>query len=231
VAPTDLSAAALDRALPGRPVRTYPALVSTEADAVAWARAGGPEGAVVVADYQVSPRGRGGWPWTVRPGRDLGFSLLLRPRFAMAREGWLYTVASCALADVVGPDAAIEWPDEVHAGGRRAAAVGVQVGAPSWAVLNVLLQEPTPPRATLLARAVDAIEARYHAPTADVLADHARRCATLGREVRARLIPLGPAGPSVTGRAVGLLKDGALLIESAEGRRVAVRPQGLGLLE
>ena len=60
----DLAADALAADLPGRPLRSYPALLSTEADALAWARAGGPGGAVVVAGYQASPRGRAG----SRPG-------------------------------------------------------------------------------------------------------------------------------------------------------------------
>lgn len=53
---TDLSAHALAEALPGRPVRSYPAMLSTEADALAWARAGADDGAVVVAGYQAAPR-------------------------------------------------------------------------------------------------------------------------------------------------------------------------------
>ncbi|HWH34036.1 MAG TPA: hypothetical protein VNT56_01805 [Acidimicrobiales bacterium] len=54
----DLSAGVLAAALPDRPLRSYPAPLSTEADALAWARAGAPVGAVVVADYQAAPRGR-----------------------------------------------------------------------------------------------------------------------------------------------------------------------------
>ncbi|MDQ4130536.1 MAG: hypothetical protein M3133_06040, partial [Actinomycetota bacterium] len=77
--------------MPGRPVRTYPAILSTSADAFAWARAGAPEGALVVADYQAAPRGRAGLPWEVRPGEGLGFSLVLRPELPPEREGWLYT--------------------------------------------------------------------------------------------------------------------------------------------
>ena len=40
----DLAAETLAAALPGRPLRSYPALLSTHADALAWARAGGPAG-------------------------------------------------------------------------------------------------------------------------------------------------------------------------------------------
>lgn len=231
----DLSEEALADVLPDRPLRTYPALLSTEADALAWARAGAPEGAVVVADYQASPRGRAGWPWEVEPGRDLAFSIVLRPRLSAEREGWLYTVAVSALADVCGEDCAIEWPDEARRHGARAAAAGVQaeLGAQGvlWAVVNLLVPDARQPRGELLARVIAAIEHRYRSRSGDVLADYTPRCETIGRRVRARLVPLGPSGPQVTGTAMTALKDGALVLETAEGRRIAVRPQNLGLLE
>jgi BirA family biotin operon repressor/biotin-[acetyl-CoA-carboxylase] ligase len=231
----DLDAAALAEALPGRPVRSYTALLSTEADALAWARAGAPEGAVVVAAYQVSPRGRAGVEWDVVQDGALLFSLVLRPRLPVEREGWLYTVAVSGLADAIGAGAAIRWPDEVRREGQRAGAVGVHVElgpeGTEWAVVNVLVAEARPPRGPLLARVVEAVEARYRSPTAPVLADYLRRCETIGRTVRARLIPLGPGGPAVSGRAVTALADGALVLATERGSRVAVRPQHLGLLD
>jgi BirA family biotin operon repressor/biotin-[acetyl-CoA-carboxylase] ligase len=209
--------------------------LSTEADALAWARSGAPEGAVVVADYQASPRGRAGWPWQVTEGQGLGFSVVLHPRLSPEREGWVYVVAACALADVIGDAATVAWPDEVRLEGRRAGAVGVQARlgpqSPSWAVVNVLVPEASRPRAPLLARLVEAIESGHRASPTTVLADYRARCETIGRTLRARLIPLGPGGPEVTGRAVTVLKDGALVLETADGRRVRVRPQNLGLLE
>ena len=230
----DLSTAELEAALPGRPVRSYPALVSTDAEARAWARAGADEGAVVVAGYQASPRGRGGLEWTVGP-ESLAFSLVLRPRLPPEREGWLYVVAACAVADVVGGDARIRWPDEVWARGARAGAAGIHVelgpDGTEWATLTVLLCDAPPPRAPLLARAVAAIESRYREPTVPVLAGYLRRCDTVGQRVTARLIPLGPGGAKVTGNAVRVLADGALVLETDEGTRIAVRPQHLGILE
>lgn len=234
----DLSQEAVEAVLPDREVRAFPALLSTEAEALAWARAGGPTGAVVVADYQASPRGRAGLPWHVQPGKGLGFSLLLHPRLPAEREGWLYTVGVSALADVAGSEAAITWPDVVHRarGGPRAAALGVHVElGPTgtlWAVLTVLIEDAQPPtRANLLADAVTAIQQRSTSVPDEVLRDYTPRCATLGRTVRARLIPMGPSGPEVTGEAVDALDDGALVLLTAKGNRVAVRPQHLGMLE
>jgi BirA family biotin operon repressor/biotin-[acetyl-CoA-carboxylase] ligase len=231
----DLSAEALADLLRDRPIRAYPAILSTHADALAWARAGAPEGALVVAEYQASPRGRGGLEWNVPQERSLAFSLILRPRLPAPREGWLYIPSACGIADAVGADAVTIWPDEVMRSGRRAGAVAIQaeVGPvlTEWAVVSVLAEDVEPPRAPVLARALEAIEARYRSPNVPVLADYLRRCATIGRRVRARLIPMGPAGPIVIGKAVNVLTDGALVVERDDGARVSVRPQNLGLLE
>lgn len=219
-----------------RPLRAYPALLSTESDATAWARSGAPSGAVVVADYQASPRGRGGLPWTVQPGRGLGFSLVTHPDLPSEREGWPYVAASLAVAERLG-DTRLDWPDTVlgTADGGPLAQLGVYVEPGplgiAWATITVLVGAAMPPRGPLLAGLVDRIEERLLEDPDRVLGDFRERCATLGRQVRARLIPMGPSGPEVVGEAVDVLEDGALVIRTERGSRVAVPPQNLGLLE
>lgn len=223
---------ALAEALGERPFRFYPALLSTEADALAWARAGATHGSVVAAGYQASPRGRAGMEWEVGDGLAFSVVLLPRPRIPAAREGWLYTVVVSGLADALGADTRIDWPDQVLRGGTSAGAVGVYVELDplgvAWAVASVLVHEPDP---RLVPRIVEAIEQRLTAPTATVLAAYLRRCATIGRDVRARLIPMGPAGPEASGKAVSSSVDGSLILETEAGRRLAVPPQNLGVLE
>jgi len=168
----DLDAGDLAATLGDRPVRTYPALLSTEAVAMAWARDGAPSGAVVVADYQASPRGRGGLPWTVQPGVGLGCTLLLRPELAPEREGWPYVAALLALHDALDrPDAQLAWPDEVHDGGgtplaRLGAYVELGPMRTEWVSLTVLVEDARPPRGNLLARLVSALEQRMSEPGA-----------------------------------------------------------------
>lgn len=231
----DLAVAALAPLLPEREIRSYPALLSTESDAQAWARQGVDAGAVVVADYQASPRGRAGFEWRVTPGRTLAFSLVIRPTMKPEREGWLYSAATSGMADVVGDEASIEWPDTVYLGDDLAGSVGIHAelgpNVVLWAVVNVLIPQAEPPRGPLLARLVRAIEARIEAPTDQVLSEYLPRLRTIGRGVRARMIPMGPAGPQVKGKAVGSLMDGALLLETPKGNRVAIRPQNLGIIE
>jgi len=233
----DLEPAALAVAVPDREVRSYPALLSTESVAMAWARTGAPSGAMVVADYQASPRGRGGLPWTVRAGHGLGFTLLSRPELAPEREGWPYVTALLALHDVLATaTSSLVWPDELHEpDGTVLARLGVYVelgpGRTEWVSTTVLVERAAPPRAELLTALLHAVEARLEQPAEQVLKDYRSRCSTLGQQRRARLIPMGPGGPEVTGEAVDVLPDGALVLLTGKGNRVAVPPQNLGLLE
>lgn len=229
----DLSFEALAALMGERPLRTYPALVSTGAAAFDWAGSGAPDGALIVADYQLSARGHGGRPWKVAQGRGLGFSLVMHPDLPAEREGWLYTVLIGALAEVCGPAATIEWPDEVRVEGEAAAAVAVRtrLGATGveWAVADVLLPAAEPPRGELLRTVLGAVDDhRAGAPRA-LIEDYERRCQTLGRQVQVRFI--AGTGPKVAGRAVATLDDGALLLELASGSRAPVRPQDVRGLE
>ena len=229
----DLSAETLEQLVPGRPVQFYPTLLSTGVTAIAWANADAPDGALVVADYQISPRGRADRPWKLTPGRGLGFSLVIHPDLPPKREGWLYTVILTALSDVYGEEAAIAWPDEVRVGGEMQAAAGVRVrlgpGTIRWAVLDLLLPNAEPPRGALLVSVVEAIEQRLAGPEDELLEDYHRRCETIGRSLRMRM--LGGTGPKLEGTAVRTIDDGALLLETPEGNEAPIRPQDIREVE
>lgn len=88
---------------------------STNADALALARDGAPEGIVVVADHQTAGRGRAGRTWTAPPGASLLLSVLLRPP---ARIAGLTTMAMGlaaveALDEVADVAARIKWPNDL----------------------------------------------------------------------------------------------------------------------
>lgn len=231
----DLGAEEIAQHLPDRPIRAYPAALSSEADALAWARAGAAGGSLVVAEYQASPRGRGGIEWTTPRGEGFVFSLILRPSAPAMKDGWLYLAASCGLADALGDDARMEWPDQVFLPEGRAAACAVQVddaeAGVEWAVITVLVERVAPPRAPLLARIVEAIELQAAAKPMTVTAAYRRGCDTIGHQVRARIVPMGPAGAEVVGEAVAVFPDGALVVQTEGGRRAMVPPASLGTIE
>jgi len=224
----DLTAEALAALLGEREVQSHAVLLSAASHASEWAAADAPDGAVVVAGHQIAARGRAGAPWNVVPGRGLGFALVLRPQLEAEREGFLYTIVLTALADVCGPDVAIEWPDEVHSSAGRVAATGIDIRlgreGVKTAVVNVMLPDAQAPRGALLRDVLRAIDERRGASADAVLEDHRRICATLGRHVYVQLL----GGRSrLEGTAVETLADGALVIETTAGRRVPVRPQDI----
>jgi BirA family biotin operon repressor/biotin-[acetyl-CoA-carboxylase] ligase len=127
-----LSAAALRRALvvPGgvwRRVDVRAVTASTNADVVAAARDGEPEGLVVAAERQTAGRGRQGRSWESPPRAGLMLSVLLRPGDAdpdrgwaavPARAyGWLPLLVGVALLETVRRVARVEaelkWPNDL----------------------------------------------------------------------------------------------------------------------
>jgi BirA family transcriptional regulator, biotin operon repressor / biotin---[acetyl-CoA-carboxylase] ligase len=87
---------------------------STNAVVAERARAGAPEGTVVVAELQTSGRGRQGRTWTSPPRAGLTFSVLLRPTQV---SGWLPLLAGLSVAVAVGEQgsvkAGVKWPNDV----------------------------------------------------------------------------------------------------------------------
>jgi BirA family biotin operon repressor/biotin-[acetyl-CoA-carboxylase] ligase len=121
-----LDAAALCHALvrPGglwRAVEVTAVTGSTNADLLARAASGAPEGLVLAAEEQRAGRGRMGRAWVAPPRAALTFSLLVRPRTVPpARRGWLPLLAGVAVAAAVravaGVDARLKWPNDVLVG-------------------------------------------------------------------------------------------------------------------
>ena len=94
---------------------------STNADLLARALGGAPEGMVLAAEEQSAGRGRLGRTWVSPPRAALTFSLLVRPAtVSVARRSWLPLLAGVAVASAVtavtGVQARLKWPNDVLAG-------------------------------------------------------------------------------------------------------------------
>ncbi|MBF0154338.1 MAG: biotin--[acetyl-CoA-carboxylase] ligase [Magnetococcales bacterium] len=106
---------------------------STNEEAVTLARAGVPEGTVVVAESQTRGRGRLGRQWLSPPGVNLSFSFVLRPRMSPNRTFQLTLLAGLALAETVQEagfaEVTIKWPNDLLLRGRKLAGILTEMGA------------------------------------------------------------------------------------------------------
>jgi BirA family biotin operon repressor/biotin-[acetyl-CoA-carboxylase] ligase len=197
---------------------------STSVDARALALAGAPHGTLVTALAQHDGRGRQGRRWHAPPGRALLCSLVLRDPPPL-----LAILAGVAVAEVVGPEAMLKWPNDVLAGGRKVGGILIE-GRPqeAWAVLgigvNVALRLDELPAELrdsagtlgldadaiepLLARLLELLEHWLARPPADVLAAWRERDALLGLELSWR---------DGTGTGAGIDEQGRLIVTLADG--------------
>src|SRR5205823_4113792 len=103
----------------------------------AWARelaaAGAPHGMLVTAAEQSAGRGRQGRTWTAPDGRALLCSVVVREPPAL-----LPLAAGVAVAEVVGAEAQLKWPNDVLTDGRKVAGILVE-GRPQegWVVVGI----------------------------------------------------------------------------------------------
>ena len=100
---------------------------STNAELAGRARAGEPEGLVLVAEHQTAGRGRLDRRWETPARAALTFSVLLRPDVAERRWPWLPLLAGVALVEGLAaygaPPCDLKWPNDVMCGGRKLAGI------------------------------------------------------------------------------------------------------------
>ena len=204
------------------------------------ARAGAPEGVVLVADHQTAGRGRLGRRWEAPPGSSLLVSVLLRPPVPVEHAHLVTMAAGLAASDaceaVAGLRPGLKWPNDLVVDDAKLAGLLAEsmVDGDTLRALVVgmglnVTAAPAEGATSLAAATGDAVDRR---PLLDawlerldgrldaldeVLADYRPRCATLGRDVRVER----PAGPALEGTAVDVTDDGHLVVD-ARGERVAV---------
>jgi len=148
-------AAVPDRLLPGEIQRRLRAtrfgaeiayrteIASTNEEAARLARAGAPEGTLVVAECQTAGRGRLGRQWVSPPNANLYASFILRPPIPPGAAPQISLVAaiavSRALAAVGAADVAIKWPNDCLLGGRKVAGILTEMDAEVDRVRAVVL--------------------------------------------------------------------------------------------
>jgi BirA family biotin operon repressor/biotin-[acetyl-CoA-carboxylase] ligase len=120
---------------------------STNADLVAQAVAGAPDGSVLVTEHQTAGRGRLDRSWEAPRGSGIAVSVLWRPEGVPAeRLGWLPMLAGVALLDAIrtlapGVAAGLKWPNDLLLGpeGRKGAGILAEMTAVSGGGPGVVL--------------------------------------------------------------------------------------------
>ncbi len=231
----------------GHSLRAYDVADSTNTLAMAWADSNAPEGSVLIAEYQRAGRGRQGRRWESAPGKNLMFSIVLRPRLKPTHLGLITLAASLAVADAIHTVAtplkvSIKWPNDILLCGRKCCGmllesvlsytgahvvvlgIGLNVNQDSFPpeleqrATSLLLELGRQvPRAALLARVLANFEERYET----LFQDSSRICDAyaLWMEGLGQVMHVqGP--PPVIGTAIGVTDRGALRLQTPEGERI-----------
>lgn len=101
----------------GSRIYYYPETDSTNDAALDLARRDEPEGTIVVTDFQRRGKGRSGHTWTSAPGRDVLFSLILRPpgdtRAALPLTLALAPAVAISLGKLLDTHVGVKWPNDI----------------------------------------------------------------------------------------------------------------------
>ncbi len=230
----------------------FDSLPSTNTEAARQAALGAPEGLCVVAREQTAGRGRQQREWVSPKDAGLYFSVVLRPRTEVRSWPLITLAAALAVRDALSESCALEadikWPNDLLAGGRKlcgilaetvetprgsAVVVGIGINLTNHAFPREILgaatsieeqTKQTPDAERLLASLTRALSRRYEmfddedGAALVVSVWEANSSFAHDRRVRVAL-----DGESFEGVTRGLEPDGALRVETPDGRMRIVR--------
>jgi BirA family biotin operon repressor/biotin-[acetyl-CoA-carboxylase] ligase len=229
-------------------VRHFRETDSTNTRARELAQRGAPEGTLVVAEGQTGGRGRRERNWFSPPFLGIYASVVLRPAIPAGEAPRLALLAAVAAAEAVreetGLDAAIKWPNDILAGGRKIAGIllematdmdavdyvvvgtGINVNIPAEGfpeelrslATSVLAETGCPvPRLRLLRRLLGSLESWYDRFRADGFAPVLERWKSLSGIAGRRVVVHVP-GRDLAGVVADVDENGFLLLRDDEGR-------------
>lgn len=243
---------ALRSRLLGSAVHVRQSVGSTNDEAFALARAGAPEGTLVIAETQTGGRGRLGRKWESPGGLGLWFSLVLRPETEARRTCLVPLIGAagiaCCLKGAFGIRAAVKWPNDVVVGRRKICGIlaetELRAGRPGFVVmgvgLNVLqVRGDFGPEVRETATSIR-LETGREVRRAEVLAEllvvleekYLRFCREGFAPLRRELLALSPlvgrhaavrtGRRQVEGTVLDIDEDGALILRTDSGHRLAI---------
>jgi BirA family biotin operon repressor/biotin-[acetyl-CoA-carboxylase] ligase len=221
------------------PIVRFSVVESTQRTAFELAAEGAVDRTVVVADHQSAGRGRRGRAWADVPGTSLLTSILIRPQVTPTLLGTFSIATGVAVAEALrratGIEGRLKWPNDVLVRERKVAGIlvesrrseepllviGVGLNLAQQAFPGELADRATsvaietgraPDRDAMLATLLEEFDAwRWRLESqgfGQVRERWLARSDTIGRTVTV---------DAVTGIAVGLDVDGALLVDDGRG--------------
>ncbi len=111
----------------GRKIYAFKATTSTNDRAIELARAGAPEGTLVVTEYQSHGRGRRERVWLAAEGRHLLFTIIFRPPWSVAWAPRLTQVLAISMAEAIeslsGLSVSVKWPNDLMINQKKVAGI------------------------------------------------------------------------------------------------------------
>ena len=148
-----------DERLLGVPYAYEPAVPSTNGALSAQVQAGARGGAIFATDEQTQGRGRLGRTWVSEPGKDVTFSVALRPALPSGQVHLLVLAASVAVAETLllveglQGRVGIKWPNDVLVDGRKVCGIlseaSLDMDRVHWVVVGIGLNANSCPAARL----------------------------------------------------------------------------------
>jgi BirA family biotin operon repressor/biotin-[acetyl-CoA-carboxylase] ligase len=230
----------------GQTLHHFEVIGSTNDHARELAEEGADPGEVVIAESQTGGRGRRGRPWVSPPGRNVYFSVILRPELPPARAPELTLLASVAICDALRQadvPAVIKWPNDLLVNDRKIAGILTELASEPervhWVVVgvgvnvnataadfpeelraiatSVLLERGTPaPRALLLAACLTALEGWLDRHAEEGFAP-IREAWRERSGTLGREVTVQTGAREVVGRAEDIDEAGALLVRTERG--------------
>lgn len=233
-----------------RPVMYEEELESTNQTAKALAEQGANHGTLVVAERQVSGRGRRGRPWHSPKGSGIWMSILLRPQIHPMSASMLTLVAAMSVYDAISSrieGCAIKWPNDIVVDGRKVCGILTEMSSEldsiHYVVIGIGINVNTddfPEDIQAVAASMHVITGRYY-KRAQIIADvwkhfekyyemfvQTENLSLMVDAYNDRLVNFGrkvyieERGRQYEGVARGIDEEGALLVEKADGTIVPV---------
>lgn len=117
----------------GKDLRFYDTIDSTNLEVRRLAEAGAEHGLTVIAEEQVSGKGRRGRSWLGKAGTGIWMSFLLKPEIALENSSMLTLITALAVAkainEVTNVSCGIKWPNDLIVNGKKVCGILTELSA------------------------------------------------------------------------------------------------------